>query len=192
MRSFCLVTLALFAALIPAHANLVVDPGFESCPSFPGATPPGWTVTSGEGYCGPGAHTGNWSADVGTVTLSQTLTTTPGDVYDFSFWLTNFSGSPNSFTADFGGYQTLNLTNSNAFGYVLEDFTVIATGTSTVIAFTGAANGGGWAVDDVSVTDQGPSPAPEPASVALLGIGLLGLFYFGHRVHSEKGAGVMK
>lgn len=62
------------------------------------------------------------------------------------------------------------------FPYTFEDFTVTAAAASTTISFTGSPGlfGPGWNLDDVSVTAV--TPAPEPASLALVATGLFGLF----------------
>jgi hypothetical protein len=167
------MALALFLLSVggsPALANLVADPGFESCTEG-GTHPPGW---SGNGTCALSPHSGNWAGFLGQSpgTLSQTIATTPGARYDFSFWLAT-DGSPgggiSDFSASFGGGQVLDLTNSPGFRYRLEEFAVTAPVASTMINFTGSSELF-WLVDDVSVT-----PAPEPASLALLAAGLLGL-----------------
>ena len=165
----------LAVSVVPARANLITDPGFEKCANL-GDPPPGWTA-SGLVSCDFNPHTGNWDATfslTGGGTLSQTVTTIAGDNYDFSFWLEADSFSPDFFTASFGSDEVLDLTSPASFVYTLEDFPVTATGTSTTIEFTGATNGGLWALDDVSVTDLGPS-TPEPASLVLLASGLLAI-----------------
>ena|SRR6185312_9784411 len=163
----------LAASVAPARANLITDPGFESCAGVT-APPPGWTRSSANAYCGTGPHTGTYDATFAGAasTLSQTITTIVGDNYDFSFWLWNDAGTPDFFTASFGSDQVLDLLSPANFGYTQEDFAVTAVGTSTTIEFGGEANGNGWFLDDVSITDQGPA-APEPASLILLASGLL-------------------
>src|SRR6185312_12132240 len=115
------------AGLTPARANLVADPGFEGC-SGVSAAPSGWTRSSTNFFCQLAPHTGTWDADEGGVsaTLSQTITTVPGQVYDFSFWLWGPSTTTNSFSASFDGGTVLDLTNAPPPSYVLEDFTVTA------------------------------------------------------------------
>ena len=163
------------------EANLITDPGFESCTTVSLATPPGWNA-SGNTFCGGNPHTGSWDADFNVAggTLSQSITTIVGDNYDFSFWLKGFPSSPDFFTASFGSNELLDLVNVANFGYTQEDFTVTATGTSTTIAFDGTANSGAWALDDVSVTDLGPA-TPEPASLVLMGTGLLAIAWKSRR-----------
>ena len=179
-RISALAACLLIASVSPSLANLVTDPGFESCTTFGQSPLPGWSATATFAFCDMNPHTGSWNASLDTpiglsVTLSQSIPTTPGDSYDFSFWLSgDLPPSPNAFTASFGTDQVLNLVNPASFPYTFENFTAAASGTTTTIAFTGFTNGaGGWNVDDVSVTAV--AAVPEPASLALLVTGLLSL-----------------
>jgi MYXO-CTERM domain-containing protein len=118
---------------------------------------------------------GTWAAgfDRPSATLSQSIATTPGDTYDFSFWLENATfGAPNSFTASFGSDVVLNLTNLNNFPYTFEDFTVTAAAASTTISFTSSSFVEFWALDDVSVAAV-PAPPLSPLGPALVGLFLL-------------------
>jgi hypothetical protein len=170
----------LLADGVPARAEIVTDPGFESCVN-PEDAPPGWSGGApGTIYCNSDSHTGSWGAQFVFGTLSQSISTTAGDNYDFSFWLNDRAASPDSFTASFGSNEVLDLVNPSNFGYTLEDFTVTATAATTTISFTGDVSGGVWNLDDVSVTDLGPT-APEPTSLALFGTGLLGLWLLSRR-----------
>jgi hypothetical protein len=177
-NGFWILALAILlaASVVPARANLITDPGFESCTSsFFG--PPGWARSFPSAFCNQNPHTGGWDTDGSgrAGTLSQTIATIVGDNYDFSFWLWNPVGAPGIFTASFGSDEVLDLVNVGVIAsYTLEDFTVTATGTNTTIGFGMESNGGAWSLDDVSVTDQGPA-TPEPASLLLMGTGLLAI-----------------
>ena len=179
-RTSALAAALLGASVSPTLANLVTDPGFESCTMYLQSPPPGWSETSPNAFCDINPHTGAWDASLDTpmgssVTLSQSIATTPGGSYDFSFWLrADLPPSPNAFTASFGTDQVLNLVNPASFPYTFENFTVTASGATTTISFIGSTNGaGGWLIDDVSVTAITPA-VPEPASLALLATSILG------------------
>jgi hypothetical protein len=169
--------LALVAGVAaPARADLVTDPGFESC-IHTNVVPSGWT---GDASCQGHPNSGTFSVGFSPVDgrlLSQTIPTTVGATYDFSFWLRDFGvtslNSGNNFTASFGTDQVLNLTppSNGIFPYTFENFAVTAEATTTTIQFARPTGfGGEFFLDDVSVT-----PAPEPASLALLAVGLVSL-----------------
>jgi hypothetical protein len=170
----------LIASVSPARANLVTDPGFESCSTVGAGTPPDWSGTALCATADP--HMGMWNADfVNAATLSQSIATTPGDTYDFSFWLANDSLPLNAFTASFGSDVVLNLTNVFPFPYTFEDFTVSAVAASTTISFTSSAFSL-LHLDDVSVTAV-PAPALSP-----LGPALVGLFLLARRAYRRRQA----
>ena len=172
-RISALAAAVLLASVTPTLANLVTDPGFESCPTSP--PPPGW---SGTGFCNVGfPHTGSFAAGLeNATTLSQSIPTTSGVTYDFSFWVSGFNlSTPDQFIASFGSDQVLNLVNVTPTTYTFEDFMVSATAASTIIAFAGTLSGGEgtWLFDDVSVTAV--AAVPEPPTLGLFALAALGL-----------------
>lgn len=175
-RASTLAAALLFASVTPALANLVTDGGFESCATEGSAPPPGWSGTGACDHFNPqsGSWAGQFTNDVGTLTLSQTIATTPGSSYEFSFWLA-FTGAdlPSSFIISFGADQVFDLVypgDAPDFDYIFSDFRVQATGPSTVIDFAiNPGDGVAW-VDGVSVTS-----VPEPAAWVMMLIGAVAL-----------------
>ena len=177
MCRFILLVLAVLAiGLTPARANLVANPGFETCSS---GQAPGWdpsTVNPLGFLCAPPSNSGVFAAHmVGAGSLAQTIVTVPGQSYDLTFWLAGSGGaSPsNRFSVTFGSATVLTLTNTTLPSYTLEEFTVTAPLATERIIFDGFNSTGTWSLDDVSVTAI-PS-IPEPAGLTLLGAGLGGL-----------------
>jgi PEP-CTERM motif len=162
-----------------ASANLVLDPGFESsvdCTNQSASWSGGGAFYSDATNCPfvlHAPHSGLMSAAFGTVSslgfISQAISTSPGQIYDFTFWLAGDNGFPNEFVAIWGGNQIFDQVNVAGTNWVQYSFVEIATSSSTTIAF-GGQNGPSWLrLDDVSVT------VPEPPSLALVAIGLIGI-----------------
>jgi|GEM_PF-3055187 len=155
--------------------------GGGAAPAYPGV--PGGYVA----FCG-----------VGTVpdAIGQTIPTTPGASYYFSFWMYSpnltpgYYVNPGSFAAYFGGVP--------ASGYGIEGtpvwsvngtlpsgapepewtdytFIVTATGSSTYIGFASYAVTGTTQVYGMAVADVSVDPVPVPPALLLMGSGLLGL-----------------
>lgn len=154
---------ALVLAGFQCHGNVVVNGDFSSG-DFTGWTLDGaftGVATSAAGYVAPpGASYFVYFGDIGTCAeLSQTISTTPGDFYDFSFWVIgNGSG-----TSEFQAYWNENLVE--AMGPVPNQdwtqytFVEQATSSSTVIDF-GLRNDPFWdGLGDISV-----APVPEPTT----------------------------
>ena len=187
---FWLLAAILAGAAGHASASIIVlDPGFESgAPgSYTGAMGDGWVVTAGTGAicnnsgagCGNAgdAHTGSqmafldWSTTPNTI--AQTLSTVVGQTYEISYWVAD--GEPNFLKVTFGGSTlfdgTAPTSGVSPGDYVHYTFDETATSTSTVLAFSGQRTvGGGTLLDDVSV-----SQVPEPATLLLTSVALLGL-----------------
>jgi len=174
---FAIIVSMLFSAQM-ASAQLVTNGGFET------GDLTGWNFTAAIGgsdfYIGSPAHSGNYGAAFGAVssyddTITQTtISTTPGMQYTFDFWLAHSSSdSANDFHAYWNGTSVLDLVNSNSFDWTEYTYSVTATGSTTSIAFAGRENPSWYYLDDVSVNSS--TSVPEPTTMLLLGLGLVGL-----------------
>ncbi len=134
---------------------------------------------------------------MGPDSLTQTLATIAGQVYTIGFWanadnantvLVDFSPTGGSLTqvASFNiianGFPSVDpLGNSGQFTYY--SVTALATSDSTDLTLTGSSPSANTTVeiDDVSVTAGSITVVPEPASLILAGIGVLGGVVFARR-----------
>jgi len=120
-----------------------------------------------------GFHTGSPFGGV-----SQTVTTTPGQQYDLSFYLGSYTarwgGPPVSIMASVAGTsQTFtDNTHSSQSTWTLEHMLFKATGSTTVITLTGTAGVEYIGLDNVSLTAV---PEPSVWELVLIGFASLGL-----------------
>ena len=166
--------------------NIVVNCGFEGS-TYTGTNglpqPTGYTVTFANGgtlALASSSATRNGGrgyvfADKSpaSATLAQVLTTTVGTPYQIVFYALNAAGANpnNGLTVTFGDLllRTGPLVNQ---AYQQFTYTAFATSTSTRLAFTGFNGRSITGIDDLSVVALATT-APEPATWALFGTGLL-------------------
>jgi hypothetical protein len=162
-----------------APAPTLVNGGFETGDFT------GWTGTGNTGFNGvfcPGpsfsVDTGSCSAFFGPVGsvggITQTITgLIAGDFYTLGFAFQSDGAQPSSFSAAFQGNTLVSLTNppaNTAPPFTHFSFIVRALGTSEPLAFNFRDDPGFLFLDSVTLA------VPEPASLALIGTGLVGLF----------------
>ena len=172
--------------------NLILNPGFES-----GTT--SWTasifaldtsvVHSGTNAMRTGCvGTGCVSTLGAGAYVSQTLATLAGQNYDLSFWVSENDVAPSEVTVFWNGTMVadmLNPANNTSPSFVQISLTnLLATSSSTVFEVHGRQDPGRMYFDDFFAD---ATPTPEPATLAIAGLGLAALGIFRRRSKSRRG-----
>jgi hypothetical protein len=153
--------LSLTAQIGTASANLVDNGNFTSY-SADNLSATNWTSNGSFLFF-------DKEAIIGSGTISQSIGTTAGQEYRFSFSLANDLPGFNSFQTLWNGKSAQSISNIIAFN-TQYSFLVNATAATTDITFIGQNNDSVFHLNNVDVT-----PTPIPAAFWLLGSGLAGL-----------------
>jgi hypothetical protein len=160
---------AVAAFVLPniASADLVFNGGFESG-DFTGWILSGNPIPGIVDMANP--HSGQFAADLTALDsqsfMEQFLATTPGAMYDLTYFLDVSkpftSGTVVEFLAQVNGVTVFDQTNIPPQPYTRYSFPFIATGISTDLKFGFRYDAGAFFLDDISV-----NAVPEPSSLWL-------------------------
>jgi hypothetical protein len=182
------VAAGMSMGLPQARADLIVNGGFETGDFT------GWTTGANsfsQYIVTSPVHSGNHAAQIAGYsfdpdTLSQTVTTTPGQTYDLSFWRDVAGGGPTElFDVYWDGNQVFSELNPGAQPYQQFSVNVVGTGSDTVL-FKVANDPSYTYLDDVSLTPLAAA-APEPSNLFFGAIaGLAGIGYAWRRRRAKS------
>jgi len=205
----------LLLAATTSHANLLTNGSFESggfvnqgndtMSLDPGSTTiTGWTViTDTTAWIGPtnpfslAANDGDFFLDLTNYQLgapfagvSQTIATTPGATYSLTFDLggSNRWGRPDGLIASAAGASMTFTTPTTGTlnDWYHETMSFVAAGSSTTVTLQGASGFNYIGLDNVSVDLGSPVSVPQPAALALIGAGLIGLIVVRGRISTRR------
>lgn len=176
--------LALMLSLSTTSAfalNLVTNGGFETGDFS------GWVQNGSYMYVsGSNPFSGSFAADFGTPTgfgsLSQIVNTQPGFEYELNFNLATSGGTPSEFMVLINGVSLFSLINEGNQPYSTASLIFTAGATPTEITFLGRNDIGAFNLDNISLD---LAPVPEPSTLLLLGLGLLGAGFLRKRTQRK-------